>query len=196
MLRRPVVAGLLAIAALAAGSSGSATAAQAPLASLTPKSVATAAVAGPPKRCRVWRVQGQTWFGRQSNGYTLMFTLRSSTSNPSRFGGYAQEYQGMSQRNLVGSQLITGGVGTMSGGYVGVHMDIAWSNGSRGQYNALAYDAQPTASGGLTASLHGTTVDTTGNGASARWVADGLEGPLGDTSHLRPLYCQPRDVVR
>jgi hypothetical protein len=205
MFSRPIVAGLTAVAALATGAAGSATASAAPLPpgdaplgspGLIQRKAVAPAFPGPPRRCRAWRVQGQSWFAAQSNGYTLMFTLRSAASAPSRFSGYAQYFQGSSQKNLTGSQFIRGGVGTMSNGFIGIHMDVVWRNGSSGQYNATAYDAQPTSSGGLTAALHGTTVDTSGGGAAARWWADGLEGPLGDTSHIRPLYCPRADVVR
>lgn len=203
MFSRPVVAGLAAVAAFAGVAVASATASAAPLppgdapfGSLIQRKAVAPAFPGPPRRCRAWRVQGQSWFAGQSNGYTLMFTLRMPSPPSSRISGYAQYFQGSSYHNLVGSQYISGGLGTTSQGYVGIHMDIAWSNGGRGQYNGTAYDAQPTSSGGLTAALHGTTVDTTGSGVSARWIADGMEGPLGDTSHIRPLYCPRADVVR
>jgi hypothetical protein len=172
MIRRLAVAALAAVAVLAAGTA---------TASATPS-------------CRGWKVQGQSWFAAQSNGYTLMFTLRTASNG--RLYGYAQQYQGMSQRNLVGSQLISGGISRTSQGYVQFHLDIHWSNGQWGQYNALAYGTQSTSSGTLTATLRGTTVDMTGSGASAKWIADGLEGPLGDTGHIRPLYCPSANVVR
>ena len=204
MFSRPTIAGLTAIVAIAGGATtGSTTAsadpmppADAPFGSLIQKKAVAPAFPGPPRRCRAWRVQGQSWFAGQSNGYTLMFTLRMPSPTSSRITGYAQYFQGGSYQNLTGSQYISGGLGTTSNGLVGFHLNIVWRNAGSGQYNATAYDAQPTSSGGLTAALHGTTVDTSGSGASARWIADGLEGPLGDTSHIRPLYCAPRDVVR
>jgi hypothetical protein len=125
----------------------------------------------------------------------LMFTLRMASSTSRHFSGYAQYYSG-DYENLVGSQYISGGVGRTSSGVVSIIINIQWKNGTRGQYHATGYDPRSTPSGGLTASLKGTTVDTSGNGTSARWYADGLEGPLGDTNFARPLYCRPADVVR
>ena len=200
MFSRRTVAALTAIAALTGAIAWSATASadppapgDTPVGSLIQKKPAkTIRLRQPRTRCRAWRVQGQTWYAGQDNGYTLMFTLRPSSTSP-RFGGKAQYYAG-DYENLVGSQYLSGSVGTDPTG--AIHMNIVWSNGSSGQYNGTAYDVRPTKSGGLTASLRGTTVDTSGNGGSAaRWVADGLEGPLGDNGFIRPLYCRPGDAV-
>ena len=208
MFSRRTIAALTAIAALAGGTACSATASadppapgDTPVGSLIQKKPVTLIQKKPAKtirlrqprtRCRAWRVQGQTWWAGQDNGYTLMFTLRSSSTS-SRFSGKAQYYVG-DYENLVGSQYLSGSVGTDPTGVI--HMDIVWSNGSSGQYNATAYDVRPTKSGGLTASLQGTTVDTSGGGGATHWVADGLEAPLGDGSFIRPLYCRPGDAVR
>jgi hypothetical protein len=207
MFKRRTLAAFTAVAGLAGATAGSAMASadpappgDDPLGSLIQKKpvpIAASSAASQPQgtRCRAWRVQGQTWYAGQGS-FTLMFTLRTATSTPSRFSGYARYYKS-DYGDLVPSQYIRGYVGSNSKGIVGIHMDIVWSNGSSGQYNATAYAARPTSSGGLTASLHGTTVDTSGNGGpGARWYADGLEGPLGDNGFIRPLYCPPRDVVR
>jgi len=203
MFGRRTIAGLTALAALAGATAFSATASadppapgDAPLGSLVQKKpVKVIGLRQPRTRCRAWRVQGQTWYAGQGS-YTLMFNLRMSSSGSSRISGNARYYRG-DYENLVGSQALRGSVGTDTKGVIHIQMDIVWANASSGQYNGTAYDVRPTPSGGLTASLQGTTVDTSGNGGSAaHWIADGLEGPLGDTGFIRPLYCRPADAVR
>lgn len=159
--------------------------------------------------CRAWHVNGQTWFGDQGR-YMLMFTLRmasptSSLLSANSYAAFAPDLAGYSANsghtqlfritdrvpdNGAGSRYISGGVNSNTGS---IHMDIVWKNGDSGQYNGTAYDVQRSPSGGLTAGLHGTTVDTVGSGASASWEADGMS-VQGD--YTRPLYCKPGDVVR
>jgi hypothetical protein len=74
-------------------------------------------------------------------------------------------------------------------------MDIVWTNGTSGQYNGTAVAVQGTRSGGLTAGIHGATVDTSGTGApGATWDADNTAG-FGQTGGVCPLYCPRSDVV-
>jgi hypothetical protein len=152
----------------------------------------SAQAAAKPKYCKFWRVQGQTWYGAQGS-YTLMFTLKMSSRTSRHFHGYADYSKGNSTTGRgvgVGSQLVSGGVN--SEGVGTIYMNIHWKNGTSGQYNAKAVYVRRTRSGGLTAGLYGTTVDTTnGNGGdSARWSAD--DTPGGNW----PLYCLKGDVVR
>jgi hypothetical protein len=145
-----------------------------------------------PTRCRAWRVSGQTWYASQGS-FSLLFTLKMASSPSPRFGGYARYNRGDPDIGGVPSQAIRGAVGSDGS----IHMDIVWTNGTSGQYNGTAYDVQRTSSGGLTARLHGTTVDTTGNGApGARWDADGMPEGFGQTNYVRPLYCPAGAVVR
>lgn len=83
-----------------------------------------------------------------------------------RFGGFARFNQGDPNQGDVASQFVGGGVNSDGGG--SILMNVVWTNGSSGQYNARAYDVQRTRSGGLTAGLRGTTVDTSGSGRPAR----------------------------
>jgi hypothetical protein len=164
---------------------------------------AESARAAKPKYCKFWRVQGQTWYASQDNGFTLAFTLKMPLANSltsklrNRLGGFARYSRGHinSGYDGVGSQLITGGVG--SEGVGSIYMNIVWRNGTRGQYNARAVSVRRTRSGGLTAGLYGTTVDTTGNGGgrAAHWWADNTTGELGQTNHPWPLICLKGDVV-
>ena len=61
-------------------------------------------------------MQGQTWFARQSNGYMLMFTVRMASPSSPRIAGYVQSSQSDGYANQVGSQYLSGGLGTNSGG--------------------------------------------------------------------------------
>jgi hypothetical protein len=141
-----------------------------------------------PTWCRSWRVNGQTWYLTQSNGIKVLLTLKMPASSNVRFGGYAR-FGKDPNRGGVASQLVRGGVG--SEGVGSIHMDIVWTNGSSGQYNGTVYDVERTASGGLTAGLRGTTVDTSGRAApGARWYANGQD------SGIRPLWCPAAAVVR
>lgn len=49
--------------------------------------VQPAHVVAAPTLFREWHVSGQTWYASQSNGYSLLFTLKS-TPGSERFGGY------------------------------------------------------------------------------------------------------------
>jgi hypothetical protein len=142
-----------------------------------------------PKYCKFWRVQGQTWYAAQGS-FSLLFTLRMASRTSTRFSGFARYNRGNPNRGGVASQFIRGGVNNEGVG--SILMNIVWRNGSSGQYNARAVWVRRTRSGGLTAGLYGTTVDTTnGNGGnSARWSAD--DTPSGNW----PLYCLKADVVR
>ncbi len=46
-----------------------------------------------PYWCKAWQVAGQTWYASQSNGYTLVFTLRTPPGS-TRFNGYARYNRG------------------------------------------------------------------------------------------------------
>ena len=146
-----------------------------------------------PKYCKFWRVQGQTLYAAQGS-FSLLFTLRMASRTSTRFSGFARYNRGNPNRGGVASQYISGGVN--SEGVGSILMNIVWRNGSRGQYNARAVYVRRTRSGGLTAGLYGTAVDTTGNGNSARWSADNTAGGLGETNGNWPLYCLKADVVR
>ena len=166
---------------------------------------AESAQAAKPKYCKFWRVQGQTWYASQDNGFTLAFTLKMPYANRptsklrQRLTGFAKYSAGRidSGYGAVGSQLISGGVG--SDGVGSIYMNITWRNAGRGQYNAKAVSIRRTRSGGLAAGLYGTTVDTTGTGAgrpgAAHWWADDTAGELGETNGHWPLYCLKADVV-
>jgi hypothetical protein len=147
-----------------------------------------------PYWCRAWQVSGATWYGYQDNGYDLLFTLRMATAT--RFSGYARYNRGDVNRGGTPSQFIRGGVNNNGAG--SVLMEIQWSNGSRGQYNATTYNVLRTASGGLTAGLRGTTVDVSGGGGAAGFDADGTVSGLGngDGRYHWPMYCSRANVVR
>ena len=63
------------------------------VASLSVPLVAESAQAAP-TWCKAWRVNGQTWYARQSNGFNLLFTLRMGSPPSVRFGGFARFNQG------------------------------------------------------------------------------------------------------
>ena len=151
----------------------------------------------PPVWCKTWKVSGQTWYADQSNGFTLMFTLRMSPGPSTLFSGFARHNRGDVNRGGNPSQFIRGGV--TSAGVGRVMMDIQWANGSRGQYHATAVNVRRTASGGLTAGLDGTMVDTSGGGGvGARWYAYGQSSGIGTSGgrFFWPLYCARGDVLR
>ena len=100
-----------------------------------------------PQWCRAWKVGGQTWYGYQSNGYSLLFTVRMAGSTSS-LSGYARASRGDVNRGGVSSQYLRGGV--VSDGIGRVMIEVQWANGSRGQYHATTYDVRRSASGGLT----------------------------------------------
>ena len=86
------------------------------------------------------------------------------------------------------SQFVGGGVN--SDGVGSILMNVVWTNGSSGQYNARAYDVQRTRSGGLTAGLRGTTVDTSGSGApGASWNANGQSNGVRPSVLLGGCRC-------
>jgi hypothetical protein len=149
-----------------------------------------------PTWCKAWRVTGQTWYGYQSNGFTLLFTLRQSPAPSTVFGGYARHNRGDVNQGGVASQYLKGGVD--SEGVGRILMNIAWSNATSGQYNATAAYVRRTPSGGLTAGLRGTTVATSGGRGSATWYADGTSPGIGGSGgrYVWPLYCLTKDVVR
>ena len=145
--------------------------------------------------CRDWKIGGQTWYGGQSNNFSLMFTLRQPPGS-SRFGGYARYARGDVNRGGTSSQFLRGGIDSNGGGRVLI--DITWAGGQQAQYNAVTYKVMRTKSGGLTAGLWGTAVALSGRRESARFWADGLPAGLGtgDGRYLWPMFCAPRDVVR
>jgi hypothetical protein len=149
-----------------------------------------------PYWCKAWKVAGQTWYADQSNDFNLLFTMRMSPSPSTRFSGYARYSRSDVNRGGVGSQFLSGAVS--SEGVGRILMNIQWSSASSGQYNATAFDVRRTSSGGLTAGLRGTTVDTSGGGGAARWVADGWTSGLGtgDGRYHWPLFCSQANVVR
>jgi hypothetical protein len=147
-----------------------------------------------PQWCRAWKVGGQTWYGYQSNGYSLLFTVRMAGSTSS-LSGYARASRGDVNRGGVSSQYLRGGV--VSDGIGRVMIEVQWANGSRGQYHATTYDVRRSASGGLTAGLTGTTVDVSGGGGAARWIADGMTSGIGTSDrYIWPMFCARGDVVR
>ena len=147
-----------------------------------------------PTWCRAWQVSGQTWYGYQTNGFTLLFTMRMSSSN--RFSGFARYNRGDVNLGGTPSQFLRGAVNSEGAG--SINMEIQWTSGSRGQYMARTYNVRRTPSGGLTAGLTGTTVDVSGGGGAARWYADGGSSGLGtsDGRYLWPMFCAPKNVVR
>ena len=147
-----------------------------------------------PKYCRAWRVQGQTWYAGQSNGFSLMFTLRMGSPTSKVFSGFARYNRGDPTEGGVPSQFIRGGVD--SDGVGRIKMDIVWSSGSSGQYHATAYGVRRRSNGTLIAGLQGTTVDTSGGGGAARWWADGTGPGLGKPGGNWPLWCPASAVVR
>ena len=145
-----------------------------------------------PVWCKAWKVSGQTWYANQSDGFTLMFTL-------TLFSGFARHNRGaVTDVNLGGipSQYIKGGV--TSDGVGRIMMDLLWTNGHRGQYHATAVMVRRTASGGLTAGLHGTMTVTSGGVGTAHWYAYGQSSGIGTSGgrFFWPLYCARGDVVR
>lgn len=147
-----------------------------------------------PKWCRAWHVSGQTWYASQSNGFTLLFTLRS-TPGSTMFNGFARYERGDVNLGGTPSQLLRGSV--QSEGAGGVIMNIVWRGGQSGQYIGSVVNVQRTPTGMLTAGLQGTTVDTTGSGVSARWEADGFSSGIGTSDVYRwPLYCPQSYVVQ
>ena len=157
------------------------------VASLSVPLVAESAQAAP-TWCKAWRVNGQTWYARHSNGFNLLFTLRMGSPPSARFGGFARFSQGDPNQGGVASQFLGGGVNSDRVG--SILMNVVWTNGSSGQYNARAYDVERTRSGGLTAGLRGTAVDTSGSGApGASWNAN------GQSNGIRPLFCSAGAVV-
>jgi len=146
-----------------------------------------------PTWCRAWQVSGQTFYGYQSNGFDLLFTLRQYGT---RFSGYARYNRGDVNRGGVSSQFIRGSVNSDGAGRIG--MEIQWASGSRGQYNATVVNVRRTSSGGLTGALTGTTTDVSGGGGAARWEADGGSSGLGTSGgrYLWPMFCASKNVVR
>jgi hypothetical protein len=149
-----------------------------------------------PGWCRAWKVAGQTWYADQSNGFTLLFTVRMDRAGAPRFSGYARSNRGDVNRGGVPSQFLRGGVSSDGAGRVMI--DIVWANGTSGQYHATAVDVRRTSSGALTAGLRGTTADTSGGGGAARWEALGGSSGLGTSGgrYAWPLFCSRGDVVR
>ena len=123
-----------------------------------------------PYWCKAWQVAGQTWYASQSNGYTLVFTLRTPPGS-TRFNGYARYNRGDVNLGGTSSQLIRGTVSSEGAGRVVIN--IVWRGGSSGQYIANVTGVRRTSSGNLTAGLRGTTVDTSGGGGARpgrRWA--------------------------
>jgi hypothetical protein len=157
--------------------------------------LAPAAEAAPAfTKCRAWRMQGQTWYGYQSNGYAVRFTLR--TSSRDRLYGHAAASKGDPNQNhdIVGSQYISGSVRS-DGGVGTLFLNIVWTNHTSGQYFGTAVNVRRTASGSLLAGLQGTAVETSGRGGAATWYADGTSPTFGDSSRVFPLYCPAADVI-
>jgi hypothetical protein len=150
-----------------------------------------------PYWCQAWQVSGQTWYASQSNGYTLLFTLRTPPGS-TRFNGYARYNRGDVNLGGTPSQLIRGAVSSEGAGRVLIN--IVWRNGASGQYNATVTSVRRTASGALTAGLSGTTVDTTGSvrGGAAYWDALGWSSGLGTSGgrYYWPMFCPKEYVLR
>jgi hypothetical protein len=135
---------------------------------------------------------------RQSNRYTLLFTLRTSTGSTTRFHGYARYNRGDVNLGGTPSQLLRGAVSSEGAGRVLIK--IVWRNGGSGQYHAAVTGVRRTSSGALTAGLRGTTVDTTGGvgGGAATWAALGWSSGLGTSGgrYYRPMHCARDNVLR
>lgn len=146
-----------------------------------------------PTWCKAWQVRGETWYGHQTGGFSLMFTLRMVGRIVT---GWARFNRGDPNRGGVPSQFLRGGMNSDGVGHL--ILNIVWTNGTSGQYHGTPVDIRRTPSGGLTAGLRGTTVQTAGGTGSARWWADGLGAGIGGTGgrYLWPLSCLTRDVVR
>jgi hypothetical protein len=164
--------------------------------------VATALISASPAQaapywCKAWQVSGQTWYASQSNGFTMVFTLRTPRGS-TRFSGYARYNRGDVNLGGTPSQLVRGGVS--SEGVGRVLINIVWSNGSSGQYHATVTSVRRTSSGALTAGLRGTTVDTTGSGTggAAFWEALGWSSGVGTSGgrYYWPMFCARENVLR
>ena len=149
-----------------------------------------------PYWCKQWQVSGQTWYADQGS-YTLMFTLRQSPGS-TRFSGHARYSDGDVNYEFIPSQLVKGSVSSEDRGRI--KMDIAWSNGQRGQYIATVTSVRRTSSGNLTAGLRGTSVDTTGGsrGSGAYWEALGFSSGIGTSGgrYYWPMFCSRENVLR